>query len=142
MNQRFAINGRLMGRNEHDYLNRSHWSKGKKAKEAEQAKVAAAILAAKLVPMEGPVEVGVTFIEGRPKNGKMRDPDNIAGGGIKVILDALKECGIIPDDNPRIVRNLFFRFAYNASNPHVEVEIMSYRPEGRSIYYPPVIGVD
>ena len=131
-----------MGRNEHDYLNRSHWSKGKKAKEAEQAKVEAAILAAKLVPMEGPVEVGVTFIEGRPRNGKMRDPDNIAGGGIKVILDALKECGIIADDNPRCVRNLFFRFAYNASNPHIEVEIMDYNPEGRWVFYPPVAGVE
>ena len=141
MNQRFNIKGRLMGRNEHDYLNRSHWAKGRKAKEDEQAKVAAAILAAKLVPMEGPVEVGVTFIEGKARNGKLRDPDNIESGGIKVILDALKECGIIPDDNPRIVRNLFFRFAYNATNPHVEVEIMTYNPEGRSIYYPPVIGV-
>lgn len=141
MNQRFNIKGRLMGRNEHDYLNRSHWAKGRKAKEDEQAKVMAAILAAKLEPMEGPVEVGVTFIEGKAKNGKLRDPDNIESGGIKVILDALKECGIIPDDNPRIVRNLFFRFAYNATNPHVEVEIMTYNPEGRSVYYPPVIGV-
>lgn len=142
MNQRFNIKGRLMGRNEHDYLNRSHWAKGRKAKEDEQAKVMAAILAARLEPMEGPVEVGVTFIEGKAKNGKLRDPDNIESGGIKVILDALKECGIIPDDNPRIVRNLFFRFAYNATNPHVEVEIMTYSPEGRSVWYPPVIGVD
>ena len=142
MNQRFRIKGRLMGRNEHDYMNRSHWSKGKRAKAAEQAKVEAAIKAAKLVPMEGPVEVGVTFVEGRPKNGKLRDPDNIASGGIKVILDALRECGIIPDDNPRVVRNLFFRFAYNASNPHIEVEIMTYNPDGRKVYYPPVIGVD
>lgn len=142
MNQRFNIKGRLMGRNEHDYLNRSHWAKGRKAKEDEQAKVMAAILAARLEPMEGPVEVGVTFIEGKAKNGKLRDPDNIESGGIKVILDALKECGIIPDDNPRIVRNLFFRFAYNASNPHIEVELMTYNPEGRWIYYPPVIGFD
>ena len=142
MNQRFSVKGRLMGRNEHDHLNRSHWSKGKKAKADEQAKVVAAVIAAKLVPMEGPVEVGVTCIEGKPRNGKMRDPDNIAGGGIKVILDALKECGIIADDNPRYVRNLFFRFAYNAKNPHVEVEVMTYNPEGRHVYYPPVIGVD
>ena len=77
MNQRFNIKGRLMGRNEHDYLNRSHWAKGRKAKEDEQAKVMAAILAAKLEPMEGPVEVGVTFVEGKAKNGKLRDPDNI-----------------------------------------------------------------
>lgn len=142
MNQRFNIKGRLMGRNEFDYYNRSHWSKGKKAKAGEQEKVVAAILAAKLVPVEGPIEVGVTFVEGMARNGRMRDPDNISGGGIKVILDALKECGIIPDDNPRIVRNLFYRFAYNASNPHIEVEIMEYNPEGRWVYYPPVIGVD
>ena len=142
MNQRFRIEGRLMGRNEFDRRNREHWSKGNKAKAGEQEKVVAAILAAKLVPMEGPVVIGVTFIEGRPKNGRMRDPDNISGGGIKVIEDALVECGIIPDDGPRHVRNLFYRFAYNASNPHIEVEIMTYNPEGRWVYYPPVIGVD
>ena len=142
MNQRFRIEGRLMGRNEFDRDYCAHWSKGCKAKAGEQEKVVAAALAAKLVPVEGPIEVGVTFVEGRARNGRMRDPDNISSGGIKVIMDALQECGIIPDDNPRIVRNLFYRFAYNASTPHIEVEIMEYNHQGRWVYYPPVIGVD
>lgn len=142
MTQRFRINGRLMGRNEHDYLNRSHWSKGKKAKAAEQAKVERAIERAGIVPIEGPVEVGVTYVEGHKPNGALRDVDNIAGGGDKVILDALRSCGIIPDDNPRVVRNVYHRFAFNASNPHVEVEVMEYRPEGRTVYYPPIQGLE
>ena len=138
MAQRFDISGRLMGRNEHDYLNRSHWSKGKEAKEQEQEKVCWSIRQAGIKPMEGPVEIGVNYIEGRKRNGKLRDVDNIAGGGDKVILDALKACGIIPDDNPKYVRNVYHRFAFNANNPHVEVEIMDYDPNGRTVYYPPV----
>lgn len=142
MSQTFRIKGRLMGRNEHDYLNRSHWSRGSKAKADEQAKVEAAILAAKIRPAEGAVEIGVNYIEGRKRNGAMRDIDNIAAGGDKVILDALVAVGIIPDDSPKYVRNLYHRFYFNASNPHIEVEIMDYNPDGRTVYYPPVAGVE
>lgn len=137
MSQRFTIPGRLMGRNEHDYAARSHWSKAAKAKEAEQERVGWAIAEAGVKPVEGPVEIGFNFIEA----GRLRDPDNILAGAVKVVLDQLKAQGIIPDDNPRVVRNLFFRFAYKAPNPHVEVEIMEYRPEGRTVEYPPVHGV-
>ena len=142
MSQRFEVPGRLMGRNEHDYLNRSHWSKGREAKQKEQEKVEWAIRMAGIKPAEGPVEIGVNYIEGKSRNGKIRDVDNIAGGGDKVILDALKTCGIIPDDNPKHVRNVYHRFAFNAKNPHVEVEIMDYSPDGRTVYYPPISGID
>lgn len=142
MSQKFVISGRLMGRNEHDYLNRSHWSKGKKAKEEEQEKVAWAIRKAKLQPVKGPVEIGVNYIEGRKKNGRMRDVDNIAAGGDKVILDALVACGIIPDDNPKVVRNVYHWFGFNASNPRVEVEVMEYRQGGRDVFYPPIAGLE
>lgn len=138
MSQRFEIPGRLMGRNEFEYAARSHWSSAAKAKRDEQERVIWAMRQAGVRPVEGPVEIGFNFIE---KKGRLRDPDNIAGGAFKVVLDAMKEAGIIPDDNPRIVRNLFCRFAYNAPNPHVEVEIMDYRPEGRTVAYPPISGL-
>lgn len=142
MSQVFRIKGRLMGRNEHDYLNRSHWSKGKQAKRDEQDRVVAAILKAKIEPMEGPIEVGINYIEGHKKNGALRDVDNIIAGGDKVILDALKEAGIIPDDNPRVVRRIYHRADFNASNPHIEVELMEYDPNGRTVWYPPVRGLE
>lgn len=142
MSQRFTVPGRLMGRNEHDYLNRSHWSNGKRAKEAEQERVMWAIRKAGIEPFDGPVEIGVNYIEERKRNGRMRDVDNIAGGGDKVILDALVSCGVIPDDGPRVVRNVYHWFGYNAKNPRVEVEVMDYNPAGRTITYPPIAGLE
>ena len=91
-----------------------------------------------ITPVDGPVEIGFNFLA----NGRLRDCDNVIGGATKVVLDAMKGGLIIPDDNPRIVRNLFFRFAYDVPNPHVEVEIMEYDPDGRYVYYLPVQGLD
>jgi len=138
MTQRFEIPGRLMGRNSQEYAARSHWSKAYEAKESEQERVGWAIAQAGVRPVDGPVEIGFNFIEG----GKLRDEDNVIGGATKVVLDQLKRQLIIPDDNPRVVRNLFFRFAFNAPNPHVEVELMPYSEEGRWVYYPPVQGLE
>ena len=39
MMQKFTISGRLMGRNEFDYVSRSHWSKANEAKKQEQERV-------------------------------------------------------------------------------------------------------
>lgn len=139
--QSFTVPGRLMGRNEHDYLNRSHWSKGNEAKRNEMDRVGWAIRMAGIKPFDGPVEVGVNYIEGRPKKGRHRDVDNIAAAD-KAILDALKECGVIPDDNPRVVRNVYHWFGFNARNPRVEVQVMDYDPNGRTIAYPPIAGLD
>ena len=142
MSQRFRIEGRLMGRNEQEYLARSHWSKAADAKRSEQERVGWAMRDAGIRSVDGPVEIGFNFIEGRPKNGRFRDEDNILGGATKVVFDQMKEQGIIKDDGPRFVRNIFARFAFNAPDPHVEVEIMDYDPNGRWVYYPPVQGLE
>ncbi len=141
MIQKFTIPGRLMGRNEYDYASRSHWAKAAEAKRAEQERVIWAMRQAHVEPVEGPVELGFDFYEKRQRNGKMRDHDNIRGGAVKVVLDAMKEAGIIPDDNPRIVRNSYAWFAYNQADPRVEVTITDYQPEGRSLFFPPIAGL-
>lgn len=142
MSQRFEIPGRLMGRNEQEYLARSHWSKANEAKQSEQEKVGWAMAQAGIRPVDGPVEIGFNFLEGKPKKGKHRDEDNILGGASKVVFDQMKAQGIIPDDGPEHVRNIFARFAFNVPNPHIEVEIMDYDPNGRTVYYPPIQGLD
>ena len=141
MSQKFTIPGRLMGRNEHDYLNRSHWSKGRKAKKQEEEKVILAIKAAKLKPISGSVEIGINYIEGKKKNHRVRDIDNIIGGGDKVILDALVKANIIKDDNPYTVKNVYHWFKFNAQKPRIDVEIMPYKCTGRCVFYPPIAGL-
>lgn len=43
--------------------------------------------------------VQVDFYEPNRK----RDPDNVMGGGLKILMDALVEAGVIPDDSPKYV---------------------------------------
>lgn len=142
MIQKFTIEGRLMGRNEVDYLSRSHWSKANGAKKAEQERVIWAMKQAGIKPVDGPIELAFNYYEKRQGNGKLRDHDNIHGGAVKVVLDAMKAYGIIPDDNPRIVRNSYPWFAYNQPNPRVEVTIADYDPNGRNVYFPPIGGLE
>jgi Holliday junction resolvase RusA-like endonuclease len=53
-----------------------------------------------------------------------RDYDNIAGGAHKVIQDALKESGVIPDDRRKYVCGFTdLTFAVDKENPRVEVII-------------------
>ena len=60
-----------------------------------------------LRPVTGPVWVFCTWTEA----GKLRDPDNIASGGCKLILDALKAAGIIANDGWRHIVGFEHRFA-------------------------------
>ena len=59
-----------------------------------------------LRPVTGPVWVFCTWTEA----GKLRDPDNIASGGCKLILDALKAAGIIANDGWRNIAGFEHRF--------------------------------
>lgn len=142
MIREFTVKGRLMGRNEYDYLSRSHWSKANDAKQSEQDRVIWAIKEARIKPIEGPVELFFNFYEKHQGNGKLRDHDNIRGGAVKVVQDAMVKMGLIPDDNPRIVRNSYAWFAYNQDNPRVEVKVVDYDPNGRRLFFPPIEGLE
>ena len=141
MMQEFTIPGRLMGRNEYDYASRSHWSKAAKAKKAEQERVAWAMREAGIRPVEGPIVLAFEFHEKRQRNGRMRDHDNIRGGAVKVVLDAMKETGVIVDDSPKYVRNSYSWFAWNDPDPRIVVKITPYDPNGSTVHYPPIEGL-
>ena len=52
---------------------------------------------------------------------RRKNPDNIAAGGRKIILDALQKVGILPNDNWDWVVGLRDRFFVDKKNPRVEV---------------------
>lgn len=139
--QKFVVEGRLMSLNEYVNINRSNPRKGNKAKREQTELVMAYIRKARVKPMDCPIEVGISWIEGRSRGGKLRDVDNIAFGA-KFVLDALVECGTIPDDNPRIVRNVYNTFKFNAQDARIEVVLMPYREEGRTVFYMPISGLE
>ena len=140
--QGFTVPGRLPGRNEVDYMNRSGWKKGNDLVQSEEDRIMWAIREAGVKPVDYPVEVIVDFYEKKAPKGKRRDVDNVKGGGNKLILDALKKLGIIADDDPCHMRNIYGWVGYEQPNPRVEVKIVPYDPNGRVLRYPPVEGVD
>lgn len=68
-----------------------------------------------------PIILHYTFAE--PKKGAKRDRGNIFGLADKFIEDALRDCGVIPDDNPKYVVNFTHDFIYTTSEPWIRVEI-------------------
>ena len=63
------------------------------------------------------------YIFGEPKKGNKRDYGNIFGLADKFIEDALRDCKVIPDDNPRFVRNFTHDFIYTDGEPFIRMEI-------------------
>lgn len=68
-----------------------------------------------------PVILHYTFAE--PKKGAKRDRGNIFGLADKFIEDALRDCGVIPDDDPKHVLNFTHDFIYTDGEPYIRVEI-------------------
>lgn len=62
-----------------------------------------------------------TFAE--PGKGIKRDYGNIFSCADKFIEDALRDCKVIPDDNPRYVKNFTHEFIYTDGEPYIRVEI-------------------
>lgn len=96
MRQQFEIPGRLAGLNEYTRACRANRQLGARMKRENQDAALRAIKAARLRPMRCPVDVHCTWYE-KPGRGRLRDKDNIQMG-VKFVLDALVEAGIIPDD--------------------------------------------
>lgn len=139
--QSFTIPGRMLGRNEREDLARTHWAKASKAKKRETEEVERCIRAAGIEPAAGPVEVSIVFSERVEfyKNGtrkKPRDVDNVADAQ-KPILDALVNCGIVPDDGPDYVKRVLPVVKYTKGEPHITVAVLDYEP-WRRVTYPPV----
>lgn len=104
MRQSFTIYGRLAGMNEYIRAAHSPWQRSQ-LKQEQEAIVADA--AKDLRPMRAPVEVEITYYEGKTKpRERVRDLDNVAGGGNKFILDALVSMGVLPNDDAKTVARL------------------------------------
>lgn len=58
-----------------------------------------------------------------PRKGKLRDYGNIFSLADKFIEDALRDCGVIKDDNPKYVKNFTHEFYYTDGVPYITVEI-------------------
>ena len=56
---------------------------------------------------------------------RRRDPDNIAAGGRKLILDAMVVAGVIQDDSWKYVRGWKDKFFTDKQKPGVVVKIIS-----------------
>lgn len=94
--------------NEYTYACRSHWSVGRKFKAETEGAVCLyvkrAIAQGKCRKTENPCEIYIEWHEQTRK----RDADNIQSAQ-KFILDALKDCGVIPDDSRKYVRQIYHR---------------------------------
>ena len=74
---------------------------------------------AKKLPAYNKIDIEITWYEPN----RRRDPDNIAGGGCKVIMDGLVMAGTIKDDSQKYVRSIKHNFDVDKDNPRVEIAI-------------------
>lgn len=122
MRQTFAIEGRLDGLN--DYIRAAH-SPYLRAdmKKRNEGRVAEA--AARLRPMRAPVEITITYYEGKTHGTRqrVRDLDNVIGGGNKFILDALVGIGILPNDDSKTITRITAKGYLATSAPRILVEL-------------------
>lgn len=77
--------------------------------------------AAHLKPMTTPVRISFLWVE----KDRRRDPDNVAGGGRKLILDGLVKAGVLKDDGAAEIRSWTDTFTVDKANPGVRVELVS-----------------
>ena len=76
-----------------------------------------------------PIILHYTFAE--PSTGQKRDYMNVFSLADKFIEDALRDCRVIPDDNPNYVKNCTHEFIYTDGVPYIEVEIEEVETPGK-----------
>jgi len=114
-----SISGRFPGLN--DMIDAAKKGKGKYQPYALMKEQYTDIVAwtAKKLPKFNKIDIAITFYE---KNNS-RDPDNIAAGGTKMILDGLVKAGVIENDNRKHVNSISHKFETDRLNPRVEIDI-------------------
>lgn len=93
-----------------------------KVKKQLTQSVALMAMSAKLQPVTPPVHIAFWWLE----QNKRRDPDNIAAGGRKFILDGLVQAKVLPFDTWRLyfpTGGFSDRFNVDKVNPRVEITI-------------------
>lgn len=120
MKYKFVISGRLNNLNDYTNACRTHRQKGNNMKRKNAQKVLQVIYEQlPRVRIEKPVTVTYTWYE----KDRRRDLDNVSSFGRKVIQDALVKAGVLRNDGWKEIRGFSDRFAVDADNPRIEVEI-------------------
>lgn len=94
------FHGNVPGNNGPGGLLRMHWSRRQKLRTEYEWVVSAA----KLPRLAGPVRLVLT----RYSTGPQMDYDNLVSTG-KLLIDALVNCGILPDDSPAVIVERLYR---------------------------------
>ena len=118
----FTIQTKIDGLNQYQNACRSHWSKGAKFKsEIEETigwYIKKALIKGELIPVSYPVDI---VIEWHEKNNN-RDTDNIQSGQ-KFIIDAMKNHGIIKEDNRKYVKQVYHQIIDGSKENFVVVKL-------------------
>lgn len=118
---RFTIQGRLPGLNDFKSSARGRpWWKCQQVKEEAMTSVAWDLQRFHVPKFTKPVIIKFKWIEPNAR----RDRDNVAGGGAKVILDAMKHMEIIKNDSRRWVLDCRHDTSQiDKARPRIEIEI-------------------
>lgn len=120
MKYKFVVSGRLNNLNDYTNACRTHQQKGGQMKRKNEQKVLQTIYEQlPRVRIEKPVTIAYTWYE----KDRRRDLDNVSSFGRKVIQDALVKAGVLRNDGWKEIRGFSDRFAVDADNPRIEVEI-------------------
>ncbi len=112
-----TIPGELPDMNKIIAASKSHYGKYSSIKKSETEAIT---WLAKKLPKMGRVQISFTWY---CKN-KKKDPDNIAAGGCKVVLDGLVEAGVLENDGWTQIAGIEHHFEVDKQNPRVEIEIL------------------
>lgn len=117
----FQIDGRLPSLNEMISANRTSRYKGAELKRKYQKPLERSFKSqAHGRKIENHADVRIWFYE--PFDGKHRRDDDNVIAGTKFILDALVQCGILKDDNPKFVHVIPERFT-DCKQCRIEIEV-------------------
>lgn len=118
MKYQFTIPGRLPGLNEMTREARGNKYAAAKTKREVTEMCAWEAKRQHIPPMTGPIILSVLWVE----KDMRRDIDNIAFG-CKYLLDSLQLANIIANDGWKQVNGITHRFAVDAKNPRIVVEL-------------------
>lgn len=120
----FEIPGKLPGLNDIIGAARTHYHAAASQKKKAQKVVIEAARRAGLdeVRLKGPTRVEITWVEPN----KRRDVDNICAG-VKFILDALVEFGVLENDDQKHIVSIEHHILCDRGNPHVAVWLKGVR---------------
>lgn len=113
---KLIIPGRLPSMNEIIKASKSHYGQYNSMK-SKFTNLVAMHARNQNIPVMQSVDVSITWY---CKN-RRQDPDNIAAGGCKMILDGLVKAGKLPNDGFKNIGGIMHRFAIDKQNERVEV---------------------